>query len=263
MVDSLVHISNIALMEHRLPRTESDTTLWEGDELTVRFMLEEGKLNLCLRLIHDYCREINALNPPSSGEYQGFLVRTAAANDLPDAAALSQRLLTFEQGMGVLLRCCFEHVEAVQTTDLPELFQHAAEVLQLSSAQPSDTLNLERTQPAMVLRYMRSVFERIERVGEGRMMPQVQELRLVPLVIAQLHAHAAGLKPDDLFAGAHFLSLAIDTEAFEDSRAAFIDAQSTALLKEFKALFLGNITREPEQRKQLRPLLDVVTRAGG
>ncbi len=44
MIDSLVHISNIALMEHRLPRTggEADATLWEGDELTVRFLLEEG-----------------------------------------------------------------------------------------------------------------------------------------------------------------------------------------------------------------------------
>ena len=49
LTDSLLHISNVALMEHQLPRDSEDSTLWEGEELTVRFMLEEGKLNLCLR----------------------------------------------------------------------------------------------------------------------------------------------------------------------------------------------------------------------
>ena len=43
LTDSLQHIANVALMEHRLPR-EGDSTLWEGEELTVRYMLEEGAL---------------------------------------------------------------------------------------------------------------------------------------------------------------------------------------------------------------------------
>ena len=41
LTDSLQHIANVALMEHRLPR-EGESTLWEGEELTVRYMLEEG-----------------------------------------------------------------------------------------------------------------------------------------------------------------------------------------------------------------------------
>ena len=45
MVDSLKHVAQVATMEHKIPR-EGDQTLWEGDELTVRFLLEEGKLNL-------------------------------------------------------------------------------------------------------------------------------------------------------------------------------------------------------------------------
>ena len=54
LTDSLQHIANVALMEHRLPRDSEDSTLWEGEELTVRYMLEEGKLNLCLRLMEEY-----------------------------------------------------------------------------------------------------------------------------------------------------------------------------------------------------------------
>ena len=45
----------MALLEHRLPR-EGESTLWEGEELTVRYMLEEGKLNLCMRLMEEYKR---------------------------------------------------------------------------------------------------------------------------------------------------------------------------------------------------------------
>ena len=59
MVDSLTHIANIAAMEHRLPEA-ANSTLWEGDQLTVRFLLEEGKLNLCLRQMNNYCAEFPA-----------------------------------------------------------------------------------------------------------------------------------------------------------------------------------------------------------
>ena len=42
LTDSLQHIANVALMEHRLPRDSEDSTLWEGEELTVRYTcLEE------------------------------------------------------------------------------------------------------------------------------------------------------------------------------------------------------------------------------
>ena len=261
MVDSLVHISNIAQMEHRLPRS-GDGTLWEGDELTVRFLLEEGKLNLCLRLMHEFCRRMEGLLQAPE-RYAAFLAETAAAAELPDTGTLEQRLLTFEQGMGVLLRCAFEHVEAVQTTDLPELFQHAAEVLAAASRRPPEAVSLDRTQPAMVLRYTSAVLARIEHVGEDRVMPYVREHGLMGLVVGHLHTHAHALKPDDLLAGATFLARAIDTEAFEDGRGQFLDAEATGLLRDFRGLFLGELTAEHEQRRLLRPLLDVVTRAGG
>ena len=76
--ESLLHISNIALMEHRVPREggNDDSTLWEGDELTVRFLLEEGKLNLCLRLMHEYKLKQAELRP-KGGEYDAFLGATA------------------------------------------------------------------------------------------------------------------------------------------------------------------------------------------
>lgn len=50
VVEALQHITNIAVMEQRLPQKHGeDATLWERDDLTVRYMLEEGKLNVTLR----------------------------------------------------------------------------------------------------------------------------------------------------------------------------------------------------------------------
>ena len=178
MVDSLVHISNIAMMEHRLPKNEVEqqNTLWEGDELTVRFMLEEGKLNLCLRMMHEYCRQRYDPGLMADGGYRQWLKNTAAdlAHAAPesklDAEAVEGRILTFEQGMGVLLRCAFEHVEAVQTTDLPELIEHATEVLRACSQAAPGSVSLERTQPALLLRYLASIMLRVsdEKIPEDK-----------------------------------------------------------------------------------------------
>ena len=60
--------------------------LWEGDELTVR-LLEEGKLNLCLRLMHEFCRRMEGLPKPLSDTRA--LAETAAAAELPDTGTPS------------------------------------------------------------------------------------------------------------------------------------------------------------------------------
>ena len=103
LTDSLQHIANVALMEHRLPR-EGDSTLWEGEELTVRYMLEEGKLNLCLRLMEEYKRGQAAEQAKGAAAYEDFLKGVAATCECQDVALLKARLLVFEHNLGVLLR---------------------------------------------------------------------------------------------------------------------------------------------------------------
>jgi len=120
------------MMEHKLPRDNDDATLWEGDELTVRFLLEEGKLNLCMRLMKEYkIKQAQA----QAGDYAAFIIKAAKSVEMTDVEAFKQRLLVFEQSLGVLLKCALEHVEAVQTTDLPELVDHVHAVLTNASAE--------------------------------------------------------------------------------------------------------------------------------
>ena len=262
--EALLHISNIALMEHRVPREggDDDSTLWEGDELTVRFLLEEGKLNLCLRLMHEYKLKQAELRP-KGGEYDAFLGATAKTLDLPDAEQLKARLLAWEQSLGVLLRCAFEHIEAVQTTDLPELMKHAEEVLAAARVTPLSDAEFDRTQETMMLRYLASVMHRAETLGEERVMPQVKQLGIVPLVAQHLHTHSVALKTEGCLAGATFLALVFDTEDYSTYKTSYVTPEVKALLKDFKPLFLAELTAEMEQRRKLRPLLDEVLKAGG
>lgn len=265
MVDSLVHISNIAMMEHRLPRNEvdSNTTLWEGDELTVRFMLEEGKLNLCLRLMHDYCRQRYHPARMADGQVKEWLKSTAAdvTRAAPEAKLTVEqaegRILTFEQGMGVLLRCAFEHVEAVQTTDLPELLEHAAEVIGSCRNASSGTVTFERTQPALLLRYLSSIMTRVQedKIPEEKVMPQMHQLGLVPLVVEHVITYHPSFKPEDFMAGLNFMARAFETEAVCDEPQAFLPRELRAQLKCFEQIIKE---MAPEERRKLRPLLDAI-----
>ena len=75
------------------------------------------------------------------------------ACECQDAELLKARIQVFEHSLGVLLRCSLEHVEAVQTTDLPLLVAHCAAVLRHCAAMPPAEPEWERLQEAAVLRY--------------------------------------------------------------------------------------------------------------
>ena len=263
MIDSIQHIASIAQMEHRLPR-EGDATLWENDELTVRFLLEEGKLNLCLRQINAYTTVLSQC-ADTPAKRSAWLTRTARELGMESDAALQSKLNAYETSLGVLLRCAFQHVEAVQTTDLPLLFEHAAQVLSatpeaMETRRNYESGTFERMQPALVLRYLASVLERIEILGEGRIMPNVRERRLIELTIRHLHGYHAQLTEEDRLAGCAFFATAIDTDDFEGAKSAFLPAESAQLLKAFPQAFLTAMTADHAIRKKLRPLLDTVQR---
>eukprot|EP00966_Prymnesium_polylepis_P192089 4451385-Prymnesium_polylepis.1 len=62
-------------------------------------------------------------------------------------------------------------------------------------------------------------------------MPLVRQHELMPLVASHLTQYHGSLSPESLEAGCLFLSAAIDTEAYMTSRAAYLPAESIALLK--------------------------------
>ena len=230
---SLQHIATIAKMEHRLPAENAASTLWEEDEVVVRFILEEGKLNMCLRYMNDFItRSLVDIN--SRGREQ-WLARTARSLEL-EPIELESRLAGFEASLGQLLRCCFLHIEAVQTTDIPQLFEHVRFVLLMTQDGRLPTMpSWEQSQPSLVLRYLAAVLERIEPIGENKMMPDIERRQLIPLVIHHLHDFHQSIPPEDMAGGCRFLALAFDTEEFETNRNLYLPANDGVLMDKCEA----------------------------
>ena len=54
MAEIFGRVANISDVESKLPAAKDHATLWETEEQALRFILEDGKLNLCLRLLIDF-----------------------------------------------------------------------------------------------------------------------------------------------------------------------------------------------------------------
>eukprot|EP01036_Dinobryon_divergens_P033940 gene33940-43848_t len=54
MADVLGRVAHVSEMEAKLPAPKNDATLWETEELALRYLLEDGKLNLCLRNLIEF-----------------------------------------------------------------------------------------------------------------------------------------------------------------------------------------------------------------
>mmetsp|Transcript_20590 Transcript_20590/g.55516 ORF Transcript_20590/g.55516 Transcript_20590/m.55516 type:complete len:329 (-) Transcript_20590:307-1293(-) len=216
MIDSLLHISNIAMMEHRLPREDDSATLWEGEELTVRFLLEEGKLNLCLRLMHDFKKYQRTQN-------EGGQATAAAATAAEmDAATLQQRALVFEQALSVLLKCAFEHVEPLQTVDMPELVEHCAEVLDHCASRAPGDVEFTRTQESAVPLYLASVAKRLEALDESRVMALIKGRAIFPRILRYASVHGEVLQAEAIDACAAFANAILETEDYATHKKVYL-----------------------------------------
>lgn len=57
MAETFGRVATISEMESKLPSTKQDATLWETEEQAIRFLMEDGKLNMCLRCLAEFKTE--------------------------------------------------------------------------------------------------------------------------------------------------------------------------------------------------------------
>lgn len=112
------------MQERNLPGKDGQT-LWEGEEVALRFMLEDGKLNLCLRMLDDYSRCALLGHDTGLAADLGMGAVLASGNTAVPLSVTSRDALEacekFEVGVCKTLHNVWAHPEAAQTTDLPLL----------------------------------------------------------------------------------------------------------------------------------------------
>ena len=190
------------------------TTLWDRDELAVRFLMEEGKLNLCLRLLSDYQEFVQR---PGSEE----IVRGATIIDPKgEGAAMSESakrttLDDFEFYMGLLLSCALRAPEAVQTLDISLLVGHVASVFRHGISFPAllAAPDISRKQLSVCFLYLRELFKYTDGHSGDRIMQLIHQHE-VGNCMASILSSAANWPKNILLVAFSCLSALMSTEQY-------------------------------------------------
>lgn len=80
----------------------------------------------------------------------------------------------FEKGLGVILKNAWQHIEVMQTTDLPAVINHISDVLDFCLHQPRFMEEILRgndayqRQELLVIQYLHDILRNVEDLREGR-----------------------------------------------------------------------------------------------
>jgi hypothetical protein len=220
-----------------------ETTVWERDEVCVRIIVEEGKINLMARCL----REIKEL------QYRGAIPLEMAAH-----------ARAYEESLGCILRCGLVAIECLQTLDLRSLLEHCANCLvhalagEGSPPTPSDN----SVQEVLCVRYLALIFTRVERLQPDVLVDKVLELGLVNLTLRHLAKFKTIADPPTFEAYLLFFVHLVDTEVFRTKPQAFFPTKEDkkAFATTFDPVVAAYIAGNAERKKMIRPLSDLVLR---
>ena len=255
-----------------------------------RYILEDGKLNVCLRMLVDF-----------TNFQRSSRSLTADQQEKMDA---------FEKGLGQVLRNTWKHVEALQTTDLPLLLEHITEVLKAvratrpaaprrdrdalpptasraravpascvcvtprtrawppplalaqGSAQPNEKLekslkagDVSQRQEVLVIHYLNDMLEHAQKeLDESRFMPQIMDLGLFKVLVRFMSVHVrTGVLQD------HHLVVGFSVRARARTEPSLSLPQPAAPCERARA---HRISRATAATRRPRPARDPRARAG-
>ncbi|GMI00144.1 hypothetical protein TrST_g4289 [Triparma strigata] len=250
MADTLGRIATVSDAEAKLPKESENATLWETEEAALRYVLEDGKLNLCLRNMVEYKQfERDQLSTNNSG------IR-------PEHVSKMDK---FEMGLGVVLRNAWTHVEAVQTTDIPLLIGYCEEVLKfglenkefVQKRANDDTFG--RRQEILTMHYIAGLIQQVDEVGEDRLMPLFKEKKLFSLMLTFMNMWSEAMDEKNLQVAAEGLSLIIETEDFATFKEEHVgDDDRDILVSLDDEEWLEDLCDDDKARRKVRPLLDLI-----
>eukprot|EP00505_MAST-04D_sp_SCG-Rhode-Island_P002180 Stramenopile-MAST_4_protein_2180 len=246
MAKSLRRIGDITKMEVEIEKDSKDATLWECDELALRFLLEDGKLNLCLR------------NLIAFKEQQRKMRRERKSVTMTIAEAMKD----FEVGSGIMLKHAWLHVEAMQMTDMPALVEHCAAVLSEVVTNPAQISGRDLTdlQEVVCIYYIAILLSHMEDIEESRIMPLIEKTNIVSILLSFLDIHWQALQPADWEKAAEALSLVFDSEVFASNEDKYFtgDDDVKHLVQFHDSVIAEMVEDNRDVRRKLRPMLDVV-----
>mmetsp|Transcript_54451 Transcript_54451/g.143399 ORF Transcript_54451/g.143399 Transcript_54451/m.143399 type:complete len:326 (+) Transcript_54451:81-1058(+) len=270
LVDSLKQLTRLVQMEGRMPANtkvgeaqgrnkDSDGTLWDQEvhENAIRILVEEAKVNLCLRMMNDFKRwQYDPVEKAAS------FAEVMQAYDYSQSQ-LEQKCHQFEEALGSLLWRAFVHVETLQLMDIPLLIEHCAMVLQQAQTVP-DKLPHAKMQEMVVLYYFSALMKHAENLNNSELLAKAREFELVALSVNHVQRFHEEYPMDIVLSLAEGFAALSDNEDFRTEWHKFFQGPDGQLDREAMEKFMmleaqlatPVIEAAPERKKDIRPLLD-------
>ena len=220
-----------------------ESTLWEGEELALRFVLDEGKSKIVLMLL------IRA---------KARAAEIAADQDEEESAE-DCALAYFEEQAGAVVRNMLRHLVCLQTIDIEAIVQHCVSVMRLARGRASICSGARaRRQETVLIDYVRSIARHVDALGDAKVMAIAKKHRLVEALVRHIDEHRESLGVAHVQLGAEALADLLDTEDFRTDHVEFLSAEEDiATIAAWDGLFLRAMSRSNRPlRKRLRGLLD-------
>mmetsp|Transcript_2818 Transcript_2818/g.2810 ORF Transcript_2818/g.2810 Transcript_2818/m.2810 type:complete len:308 (-) Transcript_2818:59-982(-) len=251
MADVLGRVASVSDVESKLAAGKDDATLWETEELALRYLLEDGKLNLCLRNLIEY------------KTFQRDTLKNPSSSSIP--ADKVDQCDKFEKGLGVVLRNAWNHVEAVQTTDIQALVNHIADVLDYGLinedyiTQSYDKGDLAMRQEVMVYYYLIAILNRLDELHEDRIMPILRDRHIFMQGVKFLNKYHEYILTTPTLKMIEALSLITASEDYSTYKEQYVTSSSDASeLLSLQENILNNYRNDTAIRSIMRPLVDSI-----
>lgn len=271
LVDSLKQLTRLVQLEGRMPantkvseaagrNTDSEGTLWdqEAHENAIRILVEEAKVNLCLRMMNEFKKW--QYDPKVRHDTMSEAIAAYDFNEMQ----LDQKCRQFEESLGLLLLRAFQHVETLQLMDIPLLIEHCAMVFTACKSMALDSGVNIKMQETTVLHYFASLMKHAEALNNRELLAKSREFALIHLAAEHILAHVHEYPLETTTAVAEGFSALADNEDFRTEWEAFFVSPEGLSDEPAKAKFLTLedtvvavvLKENPDRKKDLRPLLD-------
>ena len=253
MAEICGRIASVSDRESSLSSSKDDGTLWETEEQALRFMLEDGKLNVCLRSMIQYKEcHCNIDNENSSNpliEYQSQCDQ-------------------FEQGLGSVLKNAWNHIEAIQTTDIVSLIDHIANVLnapfsnQLLLKIITANDDLYKRQEVLVFYYLCSILKGADDLGENRIMPSIRQQKVFMSAVNMMELIHTKVLSVHVLKMIEALSLLVETEDYSTYRDKYISSpEELERVINLQTICIAEYNKDMSNRKITRPFMEAIDKA--
>jgi hypothetical protein len=174
----------------------------------------------------------------------------------------------FEQGLGSVLKNAWNHIEAVQTTDIGALIDHIADVLTcpfknailLRTITTND--DLYKRQEVLVFYYLGSLIKAADDVGEHRIMPSIRQRKIFMLCINMMELVYTKVLAVHVLKMIEALSLLVETEDYSTYRDQYISSpEELEKLINLQTVCIAEYNKEMSHKKITRPLMEAIDKA--